>query len=366
MSSELERRLEGLLAEVPEPEPEVGEEALHLALQAIRPAAPAHRGLRTAVLVFAATVVLLAIAAGSLAAAGALHVSLGPKPKPRPRPATTTTQLTLPKGAKGIAAIVDGQLSVVTQRGFRLQGLPVSAATLSPHALYVAAGVGNSLVALAPGGRTVWTHHAGGQVVAIAWAPDAIRIAYVVRSGRQLALHIIWGTGTHDVLVDRSVRAVRPSWRANSLALAYVGAGGRPVVYDLGHETRKLAAVSPPATGVAFAPSGQALAVETAGGVSLLARDDSPTARDLVDSTQVEAFGWLNGRLAVAVPGRNSALIRLFAPNGAPRGSYPVFGIVAAVTPRLVAVRRLQNLVTGHTTLLTIPHGGTVRDLAIG
>ena len=38
MSSELERRLEGMLAEAPEPEPGAGEEALHRALRALRPA----------------------------------------------------------------------------------------------------------------------------------------------------------------------------------------------------------------------------------------------------------------------------------------------------------------------------------------
>ncbi len=79
MSSELERQLEGLLAEAPDPEAGAGEEALHRALRALQPSAPPRRGLRTAVLVFAAAAVLLGIAAGSLAAAGALHVSFGSK-----------------------------------------------------------------------------------------------------------------------------------------------------------------------------------------------------------------------------------------------------------------------------------------------
>src|SRR5207237_3853745 len=166
MSSDLERRLEGLLAEAPEPEAGAGEEALHRALQAPRPVAAPRRGLRTAVLVFAAGVVLLAVAAGSLAAAGALHVSFGSKTQQRP----TTPQLSLPAGANGIAAIVDGRLTVVTKGGFRLQGLRATAAALSPHALFVAAGIGRSLVALAPDGRRPWSQAAGGRVVAIAWA----------------------------------------------------------------------------------------------------------------------------------------------------------------------------------------------------
>ena len=95
MSSELERRLEGLLTEAPRAGSGSGEEALHRALHALRPVAPAHRGLRTAVLAFAVAVVLLVIAAGSLAAAGALHVSFGAKAKRRP-----TTQLVLPRGVE--------------------------------------------------------------------------------------------------------------------------------------------------------------------------------------------------------------------------------------------------------------------------
>src|SRR5262249_30390622 len=155
-------------------------------------------------------------------------------------------QLTLPRGANGMAAIVDGRLSVVTKGGFRLQGLPAGAAALSPHALYIAAGIGNSLVAMAPDGRRVWSHPVGGKVVAIAWAPDGLRIAYVVHAGRHFVLHVVYGNGIHDTLIDRSVRAVRPSWRADSLAFAYVGGGGRAVVYDLAHRSHRVAAAVVP------------------------------------------------------------------------------------------------------------------------
>lgn len=363
MSSELERRLEGLLAEAPEPEAGAGEEALHRALHALRPAAPTHRGLRTAVLVFGASFVLLAIAAGSLAAAGAIHVSFGAKMKPQIP--VTARALTLPPEAAGVSAVVGGRLSVVTSGGFRLQGLPVSSAALSPHARFVAAGIGRSLVAIRPNGSYAWSHNAAGTVVAIAWAPDGFRIAYVVHAGRHLVLHVIYGNGIHDTTIDRSVRAVRPSWRGDSLAFAYVGGGGSGVVYDLGHQQHHVLPVHPPVVGLAFAPAGRALAVETRRGVSLLPREDSPSARDVADG-DIEAFGWLNGRLAVAVPGLDSAVIHLFAPNGAPRGSHPVDGVVAAVTSKRVVVRRSRQLVAGHTTLLTIPRGRTVRDLAIG
>ena len=358
MSSELEQQLEGLF-EGPEPDPGAGEEALHRALRALQPVAAPHRGLRTGVLAFAAALVLLIIAAGALATAGALHVSIGSKTKPRHAP----TLLVLPKGANGIAAVVDGRLSVITTSGLGLQGRPVSAAALSPRALYVAAGTGNSLVAMAPDGRRAWTHHVGGKVVAIAWAPDGFRIAYIVYARHHYALHVIYGNGIHDTTIDGSVRAVKPSWRADSLAVAYVGAGGKAVIYDIGHESRKLIPVQAPVTGLAFAPTGDSMAVAQPTGVWVLHQS---AARKIPGA--VESFGWLRGRLAVAGlgRGRDSAVVRVVGTDGVSRGSYRVRGTVVAITPKLVVVRSSRKLVGGKTTLLTIAPGATVRDLAIG
>jgi hypothetical protein len=356
MSTELEQRLAGLLGELPEPEPGVGEKALANAVAAIRPTAPARRGIRTAVLVFAAALVLLAIAAGSLAAAGALHVSFGQAAK------KPVTRLTLPRGADGVSVVVNGRLSVVTRTGFRLQGLPVSAAALSPHALYVAAGIGDSLVAMAPDGKRAWSQPAGGTVVAIAWAPFGNRIAYVVHAGRRFVLHVIWGNGAHDTVIDRSIRAVRPSWRADSLAFAYVGAGGRAVLYDVAHERRAVLAVRAPVTGIAFASTGDAVAVEQPSGIWLLEQ----SAAEKIPG-HVASFGWLGGRLADVVQGQGFSLVRLFAPDGASRGSYRLRGSVVAVTPKLLVVRRGRDLVAGDTPLLTLPRGATaVEELQIG
>jgi hypothetical protein len=326
MSNELERRLEGVLTEAPEPDPGAGEEALHRALRALRPVTASRRGLRTAVLVLTAALVLLVIAAGSLTAAGALHISIGTHAKPKPH-------LSLPKGANGIAAIVDGRLSVATKGG-SLQGQPASAAALSPRALYVAAGIGNSLVAMAPDGRRAWTHPAGGKVVAIDWAPDGFRIAYIVQAGRHLVLHLIYGNGIHDTTIDRSVRAVRPSWRADSLAVAYVGEGGRAIVYDLAHKRHRLVGTAVGVTHVAFAPKATRLAVATPSSVRVGGKT--------VATGEVAGLGWLKGR------------------------PYAAHGFVVAVTPKLVIVRHGPKIFAGHTTLLTVPRNATVRDLQVG
>jgi hypothetical protein len=297
MSSDLERRLEGLLAEAPEPDPGAGEKALHRALRALQPAAPSRRGIRTVVVAFAAVLVLLAIAAGSLAAAGGLHVSFGTKTTKPP----AHIPLSLPKGADGIAVIVDGRLSVITHSGFRLQGLPVSAATLSPHALYVAAGIGHSLVAMKPNKHQAWSHPAGGRVTAIAWAPDGLRIAYLVwhqHSRFPWTVHVIWGNGTHDEVVGRSVNPVRPSWRADSLAVAYVGTDFQPTIYDVAHASHHVVRIHKLFGGVArmaFAPTGDVLAVDTGRRTILVGKN-----RKIVWRGNTEGIGWLNGRLAVA------------------------------------------------------------------
>jgi hypothetical protein len=360
MSSDLERRLEAMFADAPEPEPGAGEEALHRALRALHPVAAPRRGLRVGVLAFAAAVVLLAVAAGALATAGALHVSFGTK-KAQHR---ATTQLARPKGASGIAAIVDGRLAVATKSGFGMHGFPASAAALSPHALYVAAGIGNSLVALKPDGHQVWSHPAGGKVVAAAWAPDAIRIAYVVHAGRRFVLHLIWGTGTHDKTIDGSVRPVRPSWRADSVALAYVGAGGRPIVYDIGHRTHVVFGPAAPVAHLAFAPVGKALLIGTPGAALLGGKT--------IATGEIEAIGWFHGHAAAALEeGVTSPIVRVFGPAGRPLEAFRVPGRVLGFTGGLVVTQAQNRILAGWrtktvNTLLTLRPGASVEDLAIG
>lgn len=258
MSTDLEARLRRLLS-LPASSGDAEERALRRALGAL-PAAerPRHR-VRALTLALAATIALMTVAAGALAAAGALHVSLGRTSKALPGAAAS--RLVLQPGMNGIAAVIDGRLWLATKGGTRIEGLPVSSAELSPHALYVGAGIGHTLVVMAPNGDRAWAHATRGDVLAISWAPNGLLIAYVVHVGRGFQLRMIEGDGDHDRLIDPSVRPVRASWRADGLALAYVGAGGRAVVYDLAHRSRVVAPVAESATAVSYAPGGAALAI---------------------------------------------------------------------------------------------------------
>jgi hypothetical protein len=301
MPNEPESRLPNLFAQLPTASQAVEDRALAAALAALPAPGRRAKPIRTVLLVAAATLCLLGLSAGALGAAGALHVRLGAAAA-TPRRVVATPHLALPHGARGIAAVVDGRLWFTSRSGLRLEGLPVSSAALSPHALYVAAGVGDSLVVMAPGGTRAWSHAAGGRVVAIAWAPSGLRIAYVVRTktgGEQL--RTIEGDGDHDRLLDAAVRSVAPSWRADALAVAYVGAGGRPVVYDFARRAHRVIASDWPAdvTSLAFAPRGRSLAVATGGRIWILGAHRTSVG-DL-GSAAVAGIAWAGDRIGVAL-----------------------------------------------------------------
>ncbi len=265
--SDLERRLRRTLRELPDADDAARARAEAAALAALPPAPRRRRWPLVAGGLLAAAVV----AGAALAATDRLDVRIGAPSAPRPAPAATDGpapgRLALPAGASGLGAVVDGRLWLRTAGGLGVQGLAVTAAELSPRALYAAVGIGSSLVAMAPDGRRAWTRATPGRVVAIAWAPNPIAIAYVVQAGARHELHVIEGDGDGDRLLDRDVAPVRPSWRADALALAYVGADGAARV--AAYPSLRVERTLPPPAGrvahVAFAPSGGRLALATAG-----------------------------------------------------------------------------------------------------
>jgi hypothetical protein len=308
MSSELEQQLQRVLARV-EPDATATEQANAAALAAL--AGPGLRSRYRLALVAAALVGALVVTGVTLAASRTAREVVGITDTP-PR-ATHPARLPhgpLPPGSGGFAAYGNGRLWLASP-SLTISARPYSAAELSPGALNVAVGSGHQLVVrrLSDGG-IAWSHPTAGRVVAAAWAPIGTEIAYVVESGKSAQLHVIEGDGDHDRLVAGSVSAVTPSWRADSLALAYVSAAGRVYVDNFfSQQTRALSrqqgCPSGRATQVSFAPRGTLLAASIGDG-SLLVGD--PNRRWTACSGVSGAFGpvpsprlaWISGRTLVA------------------------------------------------------------------
>src|SRR3989441_6441364 len=228
MSAELERQLKDAFDRLPKPARETSARARSAALAAL--GTNDRRSSRG--LILGLVVVAFAVGAGAaaLAATGNLRVGIGARQKhvlPIP------TRLSVPPGSHGIALVAGGKLWLATRGGLRIEGMPVSAAELSPRALYAVVGIGSSLVTLAPGNHRPWVQQTDGRVISAAWSPDGLKIAYVVARPGADELRLIEGDGSPDRLLVRRVRPVKPSWRADSLAVAYVDARGRAAVFDL-------------------------------------------------------------------------------------------------------------------------------------
>jgi hypothetical protein len=293
MSAELEQHLRAAFGRLPKPSREASARARSAA-----PAAPGPTDQRlSGVLVLVLATVAFAVGAGAaaLAATGNLRVDIGAKNKPaRPVP----TRLSVPPGSNGLALVAGGKLWLATRSGLRIEGMPVSAAELSPRALYAVVGIGSSLVALAPGNRHPWVHPTGGRVVAASWSPDGLKIAYVVARRGRYELRMIEGDGSPDRLVAGRADPAKPSWRPDSLAVAYVDSGGRAAVYDLGNGTRRIfdtRECGGPTRAVAYAPRGRRLAVAGRSGLALVERWNArPGCVGLRSAETINSVGWLS------------------------------------------------------------------------
>ncbi len=293
MSAELEQQLRDAFGRLPKPGRDTSARARSAALAALGTNDQrSRRGL-----ILALVVVAFAVGAGAaaLAATGNLRVGIGARQKPaRPIP----TRLSVPAGSHGLALVAGGKLWLATRSGLRIEGMPVSAAELSPRALYAVVGIGSSLVAVAPGNRHPWVHPAGGRVVVASWSPDGLKIAYVVARRGGDELRMIEGDGSPDRLVVRGVSPAKPSWRPDSLAVAFVDAGGQAAVYDLGSgrlrtfDTRGCGGVT---RAVAYAPRGRRLAIAGRSGLALVERwDVRPGCVGLGAAETINAVGWLS------------------------------------------------------------------------
>ena len=324
--TDLDRRLRDALGALPGGTRDARRRAERAALDALPPSAARRRRPRW-ILAAAATVAAVAVAGAALAATDRLEVRIGPQPAAervaRVPQAPPPGQVRVPAEARGLALVAGGRLWLGTREGLGVQRLAASTAELSPNALFAAAGLGDSLVAMAPDGRRAWSVPTPGEVAAIAWAPNPIAVAYVVRRGGRHELRVIEGDGDGDRLVDPDVRPVRPAWRADTQALAYVGRGGAVRVADYPSlATRD--ALAPPGGGavaVAYAPSGDRLAVATAASVAVAGAGSPPAWMPLGGrSLRVSALAWASSDalLAAGEDQRPGGLGRLMSLPAAP------------------------------------------------
>jgi hypothetical protein len=296
--ADFERRLRRALGGLPDGPEESRRRAERAALDALP-----SRGwpLRRRWTVAVAAAVAAVVAGAGLAATDRLAIRLGEEaPERQAARAGGAETVRLPAGHDGLALVAGGRLWLGTRAGLGVQGLAASAAELSPNATYAAVGIGRSLVAMTPGGRPAWTHPAGGRVVAAAWAPNPIVVAYVVRRAGRHELRVIEGDGDGDRLVDPDVAPVRPSWRADTGAVAYVARGGQVrVAAQPSLAVQAVAAPTGGARAVAFAPSGRRLAIAAGrAGVSVvLTEGTGPGARvELAPAGAVTALSWSSPR----------------------------------------------------------------------
>jgi hypothetical protein len=257
-----ERRVERALEGLPDPDTSAEEQTRRVALDALSTPTP-RIGRRATLLIAAALAVGLA-GGGALAAfGGALRDEPPPPKRPAEVAAPATGKIVAPPSATGVTALVDGKLWLATRNGLTMEGFPANAAALSPAARFVVLGVGASLVAMVPDGRRAWSLATPGGIVGAAWAPNPILIAYVVTTRSANELWLVEGNGDNPQRIVGDVAPVTPSWRPDSLAIAYVDHQGRAMVYDRPTGATYPAGPSrclgrPPAraTRIAFAPSG--------------------------------------------------------------------------------------------------------------
>jgi hypothetical protein len=276
MPDELEARLERALGEV-EPGADVTKRARSAALGALPPARGRSR--RPLVLVAAACAVAFVFGGVTLAATGGGLPLVGDEPHHRHPPAQETPArhpaIVLPRGAIAFSAAANGRVWLSASSGTRLAGAPATAYALSPGAVWSVIGSDGVIraVGVQQHGRG-FSHTVAGTPVAAAWAPAGIRIAYIIRTPHGDRLSDMYGNGTHDFAVAGRVAPVRPSWRWDSLAFAYVAAGGRVMVHNaIAGSTSAVARACGvhDATAVAFAPFGGLLAIaDDAGRVQIV------------------------------------------------------------------------------------------------
>ncbi len=145
------------------------------------------------------------------------------------RPATASSPL--PPGSASFIVEVGGRVWSAGAHSLRPIAGRLSTIAVSPGALYELQAKAHLLRAVASrSGRVAFTHRVRGRVIAASWSPLPIRIAFLEQTPSGYVMHDMWGTGSHDRRGPGLAAPVAPSWRWDSLAVAFVRANGRVAI----------------------------------------------------------------------------------------------------------------------------------------
>jgi hypothetical protein len=302
MPSELESRLQRALQSITAAG-ETRERARRGALDALVPAPPPRRRVAVRVLVAVAGAACLITAGAALAASGRVEFNVG-------RQASSTTRQAapapspLPAGSAALVVEIGGRVWSASAHAVRPVAGQLSTVTVSPGALYELQAKAHVLRAVAyRSGRVAFTHRVQGRVVAASWSPLPIRIAYIEQTRDGDVMHDMWGTGSHDRRWAGLAAPVAPSWRWDSLAVAFVRANGRvatlsptsgafqtlPRVCSIGH-----------ALAIAYSPSNALLAIADRHRLAIIDTAGSRPAQCLAHAPGMPSLAWVGGhRLAL-------------------------------------------------------------------
>jgi hypothetical protein len=364
MPSELERRLERALADVPGPDPGVSDRALRAALEALPSPADSRRARRRRIVLLLAACLAAFVSGGvTLAATGAHLPVVNPAPKPVTRDVPPPLPASRLPAGTSIWAVTGGRVMVVTKEApvRMLHDERVGAFAASPGSLYAVEGRGTTLRALeVHGQRIVWRRRVGGRPVAAVWSPFPIRIAYLLRSPDGYVVGDLWGTGTHPFTIDRDAAPVAPAWRWDSKALAYVTAAGTVVVHDViggaNHPLPHSCGISTPAA-IAFGPAGGTLAIaDRHGRIALVDTSGSKAGSCLAGPAGRPHLAWVSRDGLLAAAGTSLTRYALEGPEAASRtvsSPLPIAGL--DVSPDHSRIALLYRSPSGTTLAVTTP-----------
>ena len=266
MPNELENRLGRALRSIPLTG-QSRERARQVALDALTPPPPSRRPVAVKVLVASIAAACLISAGVALAASGGVEFHVG-RARSVHHPDARQAGNRLVSSPSGLGVLHRrGRRSRLDRRG----ALPASGCGTAlrdrcePRRPLRTPGKGSSA---SRGCLSVWASRVHtpcpGRVIAASWSPLPIRIAFLAQTPSGYVMHDMWGTGSHDRRGPGLASPVAPSWRWDSLAVAFVRANGRVAILSPTSgavETLPRSCSIRSAQAIAYSPSNGLLAI---------------------------------------------------------------------------------------------------------